>query len=61
MQGLKANIILFNPVREVPTVAKYLLPMWPWFTLVLGTYWIKIQKVSKEDKQAYLCKIPGGL
>ena len=60
LHGQEANTILFNPVTEPPTVAKYLPPMWPWVAPISGVYWTKTQKVPKEKRQAHLCENPRG-
>ena len=55
LQGLEADTILLNPVREVPSMAKYLPPVWLWVALVSGSIGLK-HKLPKEERQAYLCK-----
>ena len=39
---------MFNPIREAPTVAKYLRSMWLWVTPVSGVYWVKYRRSLKR-------------
>lgn len=67
LQGPEANIILLNPIRVVPNVAKYFPPTWLWVTPVWGgrggggggIYWIT-QRESEEEGHAGLCNRPTG-